>query len=342
MKLLICTQAVDLDDPVLGFFHDWIREFASQCETVHVICLKKGRHELPANVFIHSLGKERGVSRAGYVRTFYRSIRTLRKEYDAVFVHMNPEYAVLGGALWRAWGKRTAFWYVHWSVTTKLRVAATFVDEILTASAGSFPLRSRKVRVLGHGIDTSAFERPRSARQGSMLFLGRLDPSKRADVFVEALEKLHERQLDFKADIVGSPSKGKESFAHDVRNLGATLALEGKLTVQEAVSHEKVAELFASHAVFCNLSKAGMFDKTTLEAMASGCLVVTTNAEFEAVLPEKLIPPPDAASVAKALQAALDMPESERTEVTKACREWIAREHSLQRLITAIVSTLAA
>ena len=57
MRLLICTQTVDLNDPVLGFFHGWIAAFSRHCESVHVICLKEGRHSLPANVFVHSLGK---------------------------------------------------------------------------------------------------------------------------------------------------------------------------------------------------------------------------------------------------------------------------------------------
>ena len=46
MKLLIMTQAVDQNDPVLGFFHRWIEEFSRHCERVHVICLKEGEHSL--------------------------------------------------------------------------------------------------------------------------------------------------------------------------------------------------------------------------------------------------------------------------------------------------------
>lgn len=42
MRLLILTQAVDLDDPVLGFFHRWIVEFAKRFDTIEVICLKAG------------------------------------------------------------------------------------------------------------------------------------------------------------------------------------------------------------------------------------------------------------------------------------------------------------
>ncbi|MBI4086504.1 hypothetical protein HY416_00780 [Candidatus Kaiserbacteria bacterium] len=59
MKLLICTQTVDRGDPTLGFFHEWIAEFARHCERVIVVCLFEGEHSLPENVTVLSLGKER-------------------------------------------------------------------------------------------------------------------------------------------------------------------------------------------------------------------------------------------------------------------------------------------
>ena len=106
MKLLITTQAVDLDDPVLGFFHRWIEELSKRFDTISVICLKEGRHSLPANVSVYSLGKEGGVSRIAYVLNFYRYIWKLRNDYDAVFVHMNQEYVLLGWKFWWLLGKR--------------------------------------------------------------------------------------------------------------------------------------------------------------------------------------------------------------------------------------------
>jgi len=58
MKLLIITQAVDTTDSNLGFFHGWIEEFARHCSKVTVICLREGKHSLPTNVRVLSLGKE--------------------------------------------------------------------------------------------------------------------------------------------------------------------------------------------------------------------------------------------------------------------------------------------
>ena len=123
MKLLIVTQTVDIKDPVLGFFVRWIEEFAKHVEHIEIICLKEGQYTLPSNVRVHSLGKEKNlplfVRRILYAVRFKFFVWRLRHDYDAVFVHMNPEYVVLGGLFWRLLGKKISLWYTHKSIDTK-------------------------------------------------------------------------------------------------------------------------------------------------------------------------------------------------------------------------------
>src|SRR3989344_1998355 len=121
MKLLIITQKVDKNDPILGFFHAWLNEFAKNLESIIVICLYKGEVNLPNNVKVLPLGKENGVSRIKYIFNFYKYIWNERKNYDKVFVHMNPIYVILGGFAWSFLGKRIALWYTHKNVDLKLK-----------------------------------------------------------------------------------------------------------------------------------------------------------------------------------------------------------------------------
>lgn len=120
MKLLICTQKVDRNDSILGFFHRWIEEFAKHAEKITVICLYEGEHALPENVSVYSLGKEEGKGRLTYLLRFYQIIWSKRAEYDTIFAHMNPEYIVLGGLLWRALRKKIGLWYAHGSTSAPL------------------------------------------------------------------------------------------------------------------------------------------------------------------------------------------------------------------------------
>ena len=68
-NLLIITQVVDREDSNLGFFCEWLEEFARQTDNLYVIANRVGEYDLPKNVTVVSLGKESGLGRA--MRLFY-------------------------------------------------------------------------------------------------------------------------------------------------------------------------------------------------------------------------------------------------------------------------------
>jgi glycosyltransferase involved in cell wall biosynthesis len=190
MRLLICTQKVDQNDPILGFFHAWVAKLAERAESIEVVCLERGDFNLPANVRVYSLGKESGHSRVKYLFKFYKLIFKLRNKYDTAFVHMNPEYVVLGGIFWKLFNKKIALWYTHREVDLKLRVALKFVDVVFTASKESFRLKSSKVNVVGHGIDPSKFPHVDSdfSLPIRILHLGRITKIKNIEVIINCVK----------------------------------------------------------------------------------------------------------------------------------------------------------
>lgn len=227
MKLLILTQKVDIDDDILGFFHGWILEFAKHCEQVTVICLFKGRYELPDNVKILSLGKEGGsrksvksvkskvckveslpftkgvpvrgrafnfqfFDRIKYLFRFYKYIWQERKNYDGVFVHMNQIYVILGGLFWRMWRKRISLWYAHGYVPFSLLISEKFLNTIFTSTKSGCRLESDKIKIVGQGIDASKFKKD-DARIVTdnifrILFVGRISPIKDIETLIEAID----------------------------------------------------------------------------------------------------------------------------------------------------------
>ncbi|HQU07455.1 MAG: hypothetical protein B7X04_00555 [Parcubacteria group bacterium 21-54-25] len=293
MKLLIVTQAVDQHDPVLGFFVQWIEEFARHAERVEVICLRKGEYHLLSNVRVHSLGKERSTPRFArrlvYASRFLRLAWRLRHGYDTVFVHMNPEYLVIAGWLWRLLGKRTALWYTHKSVNLKLRIAVFWARVVFTASKESFRLPTKKLQIVGHGIDVAAFvAAPRRARRGAplhILTIGRLAPSKRLAEMLAALDVLHREGTAFSFTIAGVPAtRADEGYERAVRADLIHKPYARTVTFLGAVSHASIPALLAKADVFVNLSTTGSMDKAVLEALAAGVPAVTTNEAFRELL----------------------------------------------------------
>ena len=192
-NILIITQKVDKKDSILGFFHAWIEEFSKHFTFVTVICLQKGAVNLPNNVSVFSLGKETKGGRISYIYNFYRYIFSFRKNYDVVFVHMNPIYVILGGIFWRLFGKHIALWYTHKHVDMKLRVAERLTHKIFTASKESFRLPSRKLMVVGHGIDTEKFKpdfHVHDEKCFSVITVGRISPVKNYEIIIEAIARL--------------------------------------------------------------------------------------------------------------------------------------------------------
>ena len=199
MKLLIVTQAVDTEDPILGFFVRWIEEFAKHVGRIEVICLKEGKHDLPVNVRVHSLGKEKKPPRLWrrlvYTFRFLSLIWKLRHDYDVVFVHMNVEYVILGAIFWRLLGKKVGLWYLHKSVTLRLRIAVFLTHYVFTGSQESLRLQTPKMRILGQGIDMELFSSvPRKVPEVfTVLFVGRLSPVKDVETVIAAASLLRKR-----------------------------------------------------------------------------------------------------------------------------------------------------
>ncbi len=336
MKLLICTQAVDTKDPVLGFFHRWIEEFASRCDEVTVICLREGEHALPKNVRVFSLGKERYESRVLYALKFIRYIWRERARYDAAFVHMNQEYVLLGGLWWRMWGKGVWMWRNHKKGNWLTRIAVVLSHRVFCTSRASFTSRFHNNEVMPVGIDTESFSPKDTPRPRSILFFGRLDPVKRADEFIATLQRLHADMVEFTATVCGDATPGNEAYAHEVKDQGKTLVDQGKLVFLPSISHSKAPDLYRAHTFYVNLTPSGSFDKTILEAAACGLVPVVVNDELREVVPEELH---ISESPVGALVSALIMPDSDRAQIAAHVRMFVEREHSLKLLVSRILRT---
>lgn len=339
MRLLICTQTVDKNDPILGFFHRWIEEFAKHCTQVIVICLFEGQHALPSNVKVLSLGKEKGESRMKYLSRLYMYIWRERKHYDAVFVHMNQVYVILAGVLWRLWGKKIGLWYVHKSVTTSLRIATVIVDHVFTTSSESFRIDSSKKMMLGHGIDTDLFVPSAHHTQDilRLLTVGRIAKAKRIDAMIALVEVLHGRGIPVTFSIVGVPVLDADrEYERKLRAVVRKKDLEEVVHFEGAIAQNQLPGIYRAADVFLNLSATESMDKAVLEALACGTPVVTSNVAFKGLLgPQGLfVEGADEEILADAVLHAWGMDMASTVEKVRS-------DHSLSRLIPAIVGILS-
>lgn len=336
MKLLIITQKVNKDDQILGFFHRWILEFAKNVDLVNVICLEKGNYDLPENVKVFSLGKEEGASKIKRLFNFYKYVWQLQKNYDVVFVHMNPIYLCLAGFLFKALNKPVFLWYTHKTVDWKLKFGILFVKKIFTASHESLRIRTDKKVVTGHGIDIDLFKlKEKVSDSKKIITVGRISEVKSIDKIIDIVSTLDGFQLD----IVGAPVRNKDfDYAKNLYVNVQKNNLSEKIIFSGPISQDKLPEKYNKSHIFINMSKTGSLDKVILESMSCGLQVITTNEAGKDLEGVNFL---SRYSISKDLEIInKKIKELSKKGINFEGREFVVKNHSIQSLIPKIVSLL--
>jgi glycosyltransferase involved in cell wall biosynthesis len=342
------TQVLDENDPALGFIVGWVNALAGRLARLEVICLADGPSALRPNVHVSVLPAGR-FARYRRVRSILRALRR-GGALDFVLAHMCPSYAVAATLPTRV--APTLLWYAHSSVTRMLRLADRFCDRALTSSEAGYPIRSAKRRVVGQGIETELFtpppERP-AADELRLCAVGRITRLKRLDLLINALERFRERcpERPVACRIVGPTCSAEdEAYAAELRFLVEHKGLGDMITFEPPLRHAEVARIYRAADVVVNMTERHSLDKTTLEAMACGCLVLTTNESFAPVLgrhAEMMVHPhTSSGGLEGALEALAALAHDERVRIGLELREIVVREHGLGRMMDRIVEETAA
>jgi len=290
LRLLLFNLAVDADDAALGFVVEWVKMLAERCEYVDVITMRAGDYDLPENVRVFSVGKEHGVGEARRALAFYRILWRLLQEraYDVCFAHMMPLFAIMGAPLLKLNHIPITLWYVHKSVTLKLRLAEMLVDQVVTASPESFRLDSDKVKVLGHGVNTDVFTPAAPSDDGRFVIVsvGRIARSKRLEHLIAAAGTLAGTGLrdHMRVRIVGEAEPDQADYAEWLQELVEQHGLSDIVEFTGGMRHEDIAEVYRGADVMVNFSNTGSIDKAVLEAMSCAIPVLTSNEAFEPIL----------------------------------------------------------
>ena len=350
MKLLIITQKIDAKDGVLSFMIGWIKEFAKNCDQVTVIALYVGEHDLPSSVRVFSLGKESGASRIKYIYNFFKTIIAERHNYDSVFVHMNQVYVNLGGIIWHLMGKQTALWYAHGSIPWDLRIAERLVDVIIASTPSGFRLKTKKLHLIGQGINTVLFtpveRKVKLSQPLKLLVVGRISPAKDYETLLHALRKLIDKGHHLTLDVVGGAgTTEQESYFDKVKKLAAELELHDVVIFHGPRPHNETVHFFHEAHIFVSTAVNGSFDKAMGDAMATALPLVACNeamAEVLGGLSEYLMfPKGDVNELIKKLEPLIAATNEERNKLGQDLRGIIIRDHSLNKFIKKIIVLLS-
>jgi glycosyltransferase involved in cell wall biosynthesis len=348
MRWLIITRKLDPADDRAGFVMRWIEALAARLDHLDVICQEHANPALPANVTMVSMGKESGAGRIAQARRLTQHLRTLTPQVDGVFCHMIPRYVLFAAPWTRLHHKPLLLWYTHRQASAELRIAARLASHILTASPGSFPLKTDKLAVMGHGVETDLFPPPDGeADPPEVVLVARLAHIKRQDWLIRAAAEVtrHGANAPFRVVIVGGPVEQEPDYLAQLRALAQTLDLDVDFT--GPLPHADAAARLRGSALAVNLSPAGLFDKAALEGMFAGKPTIVTNTDFLPLLGDAadLLYLPGSASetdLADRLARLLAMTAQQRGDIGAALRARALAAHSRDGLMDRIVALMGA
>jgi len=352
MRLLVFNLATDIDDPILGFTTHWIRALAQRVDRVLVITMRAGRLELPSNVRVDSVGKEKGYGEARRVAEFYRILaRVLREQRpDTCFSHMMPLFTVLGAPLLKLRKIPIVTWYAHPHASSVLKAAHRLSDRTVASVTTAYPYKHDKLVPIGHGIDTQLFSPAQQEMPDEppiILCVGRLSPVKDHPTLIKAAARL--RQIapqPFRVVIVGGPAVAKDAaYVRALHEQIGQLNLRDTVAVNAPVPMGRLPEWYRRCAVHVNMSPVGFGDKVAWEAMSCAKPCVVANEGFSDTLGKYknhlTYEFSDHRQLAERLACLLALPAEERSRIGAYLRVQVLSLHCIDRLAQRLIGLFA-
>ncbi|MGH3065071.1 MAG: glycosyltransferase family 4 protein, partial [Gaiellaceae bacterium] len=330
-KVVFITQQVDPGHPALAATVPKLRALAELVDEIVVLADGAVEDVLPPNCRVRTFraGKKAGRG-LRFEAALARELRGLRGG-GAVVAHMCPIYAVLAAPLVRPLRVPLVLWFTHWRASRLLRAAERVSTAVTSVDERSFPLPSKKVHAIGHGIDLTEFpcSPPREGPGVRLLSLGRYSTAKGLDVVLAAVALAG-------ADIhirLHGPALSDDERAHraELEQVASELGLDGRVVLGDAVPRAELPRLFAGHDALVNNMRAGAPDKVVYEAAAACLPVLASNPIFDSLLDsEQRFPRSDPRALADRILALGELSGAERATMGRRLRERVASGHSVQ------------
>ena len=354
MRLAVVTQVLDADHPALAQTLDIVGALARRCEEVVVVCDHVGRYEPDANVRIRTFGSTSRLGRGlRFERALAAEVWRRHDRVDAALVHMIPTFVTLAAPLCKPHRIPLGLWYTHWNADSSLRRATRLADVVLSVDRQSFPLRSAKVKGIGHAIDLGRIPPPGGPKHHDgplrLLALGRMTAWKGYTTMLAGLELATARGLDAMLEIRGPTlTTAEEDHLEELRQtVAASPVLRDRVTLEPPVSREAIPGLLARADVLLSATQpegSETLDKVVYEAAAAGLPVLSSNValdEFLAGLPLRLrFARRDPADLARALLEVAAAGPEVRAEVGAELRRRVEADHSVESWADAVLREL--
>jgi len=270
------TPRIDINNSLFGHSIEWVRELGLQADVVYVYAIHLGA--LPTfenqNIRLVEIG---GGNLGNRIKAIGMLVKVLicilwtRSKSKLVIYHMIKEPAIILGPILKLLKVRQALWYSHSATTKSLRIATYWVDEVYTPTRVSFPIKSDKVTVTGHGVNAREFAIKEIGvrQQESILSVGRISRVKNFEKIIMAISG-----TSLNLEIIGPilDNAYQKELLGSASNLGVSLKFWGE------IPYEEMPSVFNRTTIYY-MGSPKTLDKAAVQAAMCGCFVVSDEIE---------------------------------------------------------------
>ena len=346
-NILYLNLSVDDKDVSLGFASTWVEQFTNNFDNIDIITLNKSNKDNQhGNVKVYGISNDEKLSKFKKFLKLKNTIKSLTKSknYSFCFSHMSPLLLVMT----KIYGNNQKFpkvlWYTHprpkeMSKRLILILSLLICDRIVTASNSSFPYRSKKVKVIGHGIDYDLFfnERKKILNK-EFIILSRITKSKNIELAIDGFlnSKFHENSINIIGESVTKEDIEYKYFLKDKYSEFKNVIFKGK------IQHKKLPDILKNYSYHINASSSGYYDKAVLETLSAGIYNFYSNIDYNKHYEKNYIKYSkfklNKESLTKTLDLAYDLEEEYLLKIIENCQKSIAQE-SINNIYSRIVTT---
>lgn len=282
-NLLVLNYVMDPAHPALAHQVEVVEKLALKFKSVTVLTGQQNWIPSAPNIRVFTSNWRPGHDLENILR-FYKVFFQLMHDnhFVSVFSHMTSVQSCLIGPYLRLRKINHFLWYAHAQNSFILKLAYSWVTQLITSTTGSCPLSGKKVLYLGQSIDETKFK-ARSIPNFPLrrfVHVGRADPSKNFNLIIETISYFRKFNSDLLLEFVGSPSGSAQTAELEkLKSFWLAEIDQGWLKFSPAIPRAQVPDLLNKHDVFIHAFK-GSLDKTLIESTMTAMPVCSINQEY--------------------------------------------------------------
>lgn len=202
------------------------------------------------------------------------------KDRNVCLFHMTTKSLLITAPILRLFRIPIFLWYSHQANPLSLRASFPFIDLVFTPTTNSFPIKTNKLSATGHGIEFSNIYREIALEDNrdndAILVIGRIARVKRIENLLIATSNLP--KVNRVIECIGPIQDA--SYLYFLEELARSIKVEFRYI--DAMDSEGLSD-YTTKKTLVYSGTQGSVDKAPLEAVANGCLLITTNVDLQII-----------------------------------------------------------